>query len=225
MWVRLGAPICTKRESPLVLRVLLQEPFHPQHAFHDALGVVQAVHAETHVERLHADFLQQRRLLLMRVGLLLLLGDRGHDNADGKRPHHGHVVAAIHVPAVPLDARFQDAVHGLQEIVAVRLDMEPDQVRSQQSVEQLALPRTDAERFRVRPRDMPEHADARVRTALLDHPRQQREVIVLHDHDRLLHVAHLVPERVGELLVDALVLLKIGGAKDRPGMRDMAKRP
>src|SRR5438874_255087 len=44
-------------------------------------------------------------------------------------------------------------------------------------------PGTDRERLRVRPGNVPEGYDGRIRQLLLDHPGQQREVVVLHQHD------------------------------------------
>ena len=72
----------------------------------------------------------------------------------------------------PVDARFQSSVHRLQEVVAVRLDMKADQVRSQQSVDQLALPGADRKRLGIRPWDMPENRHARVRPFFLQHSGQ-----------------------------------------------------
>ena len=46
---------------------------------------------------------------------------------------------------LPVDSRFQRTVHRLQKVVAVGLDVEADQVGAQQAVQQLRLPRADAE--------------------------------------------------------------------------------
>ena len=54
----------------------------------------------------------------------------------------------------------------------MRLNVKSDQIRSQQSVHQLPLPRTDAECFRIGPGDMPEDGHACIRPLLLDQPRQ-----------------------------------------------------
>ena len=59
---------------------------------------------------------------------------------------------------------------------------------------------------------------------LADHRRQQREVVVLHQHDRVV-AARLGDHGVGEALVDAAVALPVGLAEHRPHMGDMAQRP
>ena len=84
-------------------------------------------------------------------------------HADRERPDQREVAVAVDREALPIDARFQRAVHGLQKVVAVRLDVEADQVGAQQAVEQFALPRADAEGLRIRPGDVPEDGDARIR--------------------------------------------------------------
>src|SRR6185436_12779658 len=80
------------------------------------------------------------------------------------------------------------------------------------------------ERFGVRPRDVPEGDDRRARQALADHARQQREVVILHEDDRVLG-ARLVDHHVGEALVDVLVVLPVRRAKGRSGVGDVAERP
>jgi hypothetical protein len=60
---------------------------------------------------------------------------------------------------------------------------------------------------------------------LFDQSRQQREVIVLYQHDRIFNAAQLFQHRLGEFLVDLLVLLPISVPEDRPCMRDVTERP
>ena len=64
----------------------------------------------------------------------------------------------------------------------------------------------------------------RLRQPPPDHARQQREVIVLDQHDRPL-VAGLLDDDVGELLVHGLVGFPVRGPEQRPGEGDMAERP
>ena len=54
------------------------------------------------------------------------------------------------------------------------------------AVQQLVLPGADPERFGVRPGNVPEDRDPCIGTPLLQEPGQQGEVVVLHEHDRLL---------------------------------------
>ncbi len=101
------------------------------------------------------------------------------------RPDHGGVVPAIDRVALPFDAAFEEPVDGLQEVGAVRLDVKADEVGPEQPVEQLALPGTNAERFRIGPGNVPEHGDSRIGPAFFDHRRQQGEVVVLHQQERI----------------------------------------
>ena len=73
----------------------------------------------------------------------------------------------------------------------MRLDVEAHQVGAQQTFQELALPRADAERFRIRPGNVPENRDARIGPRFLDEPRHQSEVVVLDQHHRILLAANL----------------------------------
>ena len=53
---------------------------------------------------------------------------------------------------------------------------------------------------------------------------REREVVVLHEDDRVVGV-DLLADRVGEPLVDRLVVLPVLAAEDRPGVGDVAERP
>ena len=76
------------------------------------------------------------------------------------------MVAAVDGQALPIDAGLQRAVHGFQKIVAVRLDVEADEVRAKQAVQQLALPGANAERLRIGPGNVPEDGHAGIRPFL-----------------------------------------------------------
>ena len=76
-----------------------------------------------------------RQFVQPRHGVRLFRG-----NADRERANQREVAGAVHRKALPLDARFQRPVHGVQKVVAVRLYVKSDQVGAQQSVEQFALP-------------------------------------------------------------------------------------
>ena len=107
----------------------------------------------------------------------------------------------------------------------MRLYVKTDDVGAEEAFEKLPLPGADAKRFRIGPRNVPEHRHARVRPLLFDQPRQQRKVIVLNEHERLIGVLHLLQHRFGEHLVHALVLLPVGGAERRTRMGNVAERP
>ena len=95
---------------------------------------------------------------------------------------------------------------------------------AEQAVEQLLAPRADGEGLGIGPGNVPERDDGRARQALAHHARQQREVIVLHQHDRVVG-ARLVGDDVGEALVDVAVMLPVVRAERRARVGDVAQRP
>ena len=56
------------------------------------------------------------------------------------------------------------------------------------------------------------------------HARQQGEVIVLHQHDRVVAV-RLLDDDVGEALIDLDIMRPVPFAEDRADEGDVAKRP
>src|ERR1700730_5273610 len=103
--------------------------------------------------------------------------------------------------------------------------METDQVGAQESIHELSLPRANTECLLVGPGNMPENCHPSIASSLFDKPGQQREMVVLHQNDRICRAFHLFKQSVGELVVDSLVMLPIIGTEDRPGVRDVAERP
>ena len=138
---------------------------------------------------------------------------------------HGRAAAAADDgERLAVDARLDEAVDALEEIVDVELRVKAQDVAAEQAVQQFDAPRADGERLGIGPGNVPEGDDRGLRQALADHPRQEREVIVLHQHHRVIAV-RLLDHGVGELRVDRAVLLPVGGAKRRPHVRDVAQRP
>ncbi len=133
--------------------------------------------------------------------------------------------SAVDGESVPFGQRFDRAIDGSQEVVAVRLRVEADEVGANQAVHQLALPRADAEDLGVRPRNVPEDRHARVRTRLFDETRQEREVVVVHQQDRRTHVPHFFEHRIRELTIDRLIVRPVLGPEDRARVGDVAERP
>ena len=87
-----------------------------------------------------------------------------------------------------------------------------------------SLPRAHAERLAVGPRNVPELAHRHVGPRFLDEPRQQREVIVLHEHHGAV-VADLFDHRVGEAAVHAHVLLPVRIVELRARVGNVTQRP
>ena len=135
------------------------------------------------------------------------------------------MLAARHRESLPVDARLERPVDGLEEVVAVVLRVEPDQVGAQHAGQQLGLPGADAEGLEVRPRDVPEDRHARVGALGLDERRQRREVIVLDEDQRRFGVLDLVQHRVGELAVHLQVVSPVVRPEDRARVHDVAQRP
>ncbi len=134
------------------------------------------------------------------------------------------MAAAVDGEVLAVDPGLERTVDRLEEVVAVVLDVERQQVVAEQPVEDGLLPRADAERLGVRPRDVPELAHHRVGPHLLDHPRQQREVVVLHEDNRL-GVADFVEHGIGEAPVDLDVLAPVAVVEHRARVGDVAQRP
>src|SRR5690242_4897710 len=116
------------------------------------------------------------------------------------RPDQGR--ASPQNDAVPftVDPGLKLPVDGFEEVVAMVLDMEREEVIPKQALEELALPGTNPEGFRIGPRDMPELANDRPRNSVLNHLGQQGEVVVL-DKNQGPGLPDLLDHRLGELLV------------------------
>ena len=125
----------------------------------------------------------------------------------------------------PIDARLENTVYGIEEIVAVSAHMETDEIRTEEAIEQFALPRADLKSLRCGPRDVPEDCDPRVGDAILQHARQQGKMIVLNQDDGVLFAGDLLYKRVGKFSVDCVVVFPIRSAKDGAGVGDVAERP
>jgi hypothetical protein len=211
-------------EAPAKLRPQLQQLLHRQHALLEALGVVHAVHADAQQHVLaQAQLGQHARaaLLARRRGLRQarrpLDGDRvgAHQRAAPAEPH-GALLA--------VDARLEEAVHRVEEVVAVLLGVEAHDAAAEHAREQLHVPRADGEALGVRPGDVPEAEHRRARQALADLPRRQRVVVVLHEDDRVLALG-LLARGLGEALVHVAVAAPVRAAEDGRGVHDVAQRP
>ena len=98
----------------------------------------------------------------------------------------------------------------------MELGVEAEDAAAEQPGEELVAPGADPEPLRVGPRDVPERDHRGPGQPLADHPRQQREVVVLDEDDRVVGV-HLLADRVGELPVHRLVVAPVLAAEDAAG--------
>ena len=126
--------------------------------------------------------------------------------------------------ALRVDACLEGAVDRVEEVLAVIAQLEAEQVVAQQAVEQLLLPGEGPHDLAVRPGDVPELRDDQAGIALLEHPGEQPEVVVL-DEDQGRPVARLLDHRVGEQGVDLAVRLPVAVIEGRPREGDVAQRP
>ncbi len=205
--------------------VLLQQAFHRVEALQDALGVVEAVdaHRQRHVLRQAQAFAHDAP----RLGHRRPAGHRrvaGPLDRDRVGLHQRLVLAERDGGVLVLDARLQEPIHRLDEVLAVEARVEAEDGAAQHALQDLAPPRADAERLGVGPGDVPEREDGGLRQLLAHHRRQQREVVVLHQHDRVV-AARLGHHRVREALVDGLVGLPVRLAEYRPHVGHVAQRP
>ena len=193
-------------------------------AIEDALGVVEALDADGDTR-----VCGQREPLPHGVPAFAhrsLIGKRGRRPFDRDRigPDQRLMTAERDRGMLAIDAALHEAVGRLDEIVAVELRVEAEDRAAEQPVDDLLAPRADAEGLGVRPGDVPEGDDGGLRQPLADHARQQREVIVLHEHDRRIGRGFR-DDGVGEALVDRDVMRPVAFAKCRPDEGDVAERP
>src|SRR5580765_4454648 len=177
------SPDLNKRENALIARIFFEEPLYCQESLENPLGVVEAVDSNAHQCSFDSESLQQGSAKFVgRLLRMVRLRFRGI-HADRKWTNGCAMVQALHRKMLPVDARLDNSVDRLQEIGAMRLDVEADKIGAKQTVHQFALPWTDSECLRIRPGDVPEDRNARIRATLLDHSWKKSEMIVLYQND------------------------------------------
>src|SRR3989338_10967104 len=117
-----------------------------------------------------------------------------------------------------INAAFKEPVHRFDEVIAMELRMETDKVRAEHALEKAFTPWANAERFRIRPRDVPEDRHPRVRPCRFDQMRQQREMIILYQNMRFRHPVDLLQDRLGESLIDGLVIGPVLASENGAGV-------
>ena len=123
----------------------LQQALDGEQSFFDALRVVEAVdpYADERVGR--------EAQLREHVGTALgRRGDRlqpmgGPLDRDGIWPHQGPLLAVDHGIVLAVDARLQEAVDRVEEVVAVELGVEAQNAAAEQPRQQLVAPGADPE--------------------------------------------------------------------------------
>jgi hypothetical protein len=102
--------------------------------------------------------------------------------------------------------------------------LEPEHVAAGEAGDELIEPGADAHLVHMRPRDVPERHDGRARQAPPDHRRHERQVVVVHQHDRV-GLRGLVDHGIGEALVHRAVRGPVIVVEDRAHLHVMAQRP
>lgn len=175
------------------LGVLIEEEAERAQAAHDVLRQLRAVHADDHLAVRAAGLLPQRGEPLLDVGAARALPEEVRVRAEAVHP----------------DLRTEGAAHhGLaarRERVRPAPRQEPEPVRAQHPAQQLPgdVVRQHPEVVDRRPRGVREVPDAQVVAQLPQHPRHERQVVVLHD-DRGARPG-LRGQRLGERPVVGLV--------------------
>jgi len=133
-----------------------QQSFYTEQPLLQALGVVEAVDADT----------DQRIRTKSELGndAGATLGDRRCDSRPAVRPFDGDRIRPHQrLPArlddglvFAVDARLQEAIGRIEKIVAMQLGVESHDAATEHSLDQFAPPRADAELFGIWPGDMPE---------------------------------------------------------------------
>ena len=104
-------------------------------------------------------------------------------------------------------------------------NVEANQVRAQQPIEQLSLPRANAESLGIGPWNMPEDRHASLWPRRFHQLRKQSQVVVLDKNRGVGARRDLLKHRGGEFLVHLLVVLPIRCTENGPRMRYVTKRP
>ena len=159
MCIRLGAPTCTKLNVPFKIRMQLEQPIDGPESLRNPLRVVHAIDADEELSR-RGD------------GAACAGGAPRSSRSAGRdaATTSGSMLIGCGWTSVVLplrvtencsmiDARLDAAVDGFEEVVAVVLHVERQQIVAEQAVENLVLPRADAERFAVGPGNVPELDD------------------------------------------------------------------
>src|SRR5580698_1756692 len=161
--------------------MLVEHPLDRPESLEDSLGVIDAIDADAEIAHINSQLGQNFPPRGCAIAVQIAVMPRvGVSHADRKWPDQRLMPLPAYRETVPVRICFERPVHRLQKIIAMRLHMKPNQIRAQQSIQKFALPRTNSNRLRIRPRNVPEDRDMRVGPLLLDQTRQKRKVIILH---------------------------------------------
>ena len=184
--------------------MLLEEDVEAGEPAQDVLGQVRAVDP------------QDRELAPPRQQLLLELAHplaprqrlrRPEVDRQRIRPDPDLAVLDEDHAALHVDLEIEQIAAALEEVAPVGARVEADDVVGQQPVVDLVADARGqhAPGVRLRPRDVHEVVEERVRPRLPHHPRQRVELVVVDHDDGLVDAVDLLQHRLGQVLVDDVV--------------------
>src|SRR5581483_695506 len=132
-----GLTYLDEGEMALVSGIFLQKSFYSAKALQHSLGIVHPVNTHAEEGALHTLLSKQCSSFKIRRALALTvrLPHFREGNANGKGSHLGNVASPHNGEPFPTDPRFQCAVHGVQEVVRMGLDVKAHQVRAEQAMQ------------------------------------------------------------------------------------------
>src|SRR5580704_15384543 len=120
-----GRPELNESESLQVLWVFFKESLDSPESFHQPFGVVHSVHADSKENYFRSQLFQNGcAALKVRPSAPHFLRPFWICNANRMRPHGCEVMVSIDDEPVPFNAGLDCVIDRLQEIIAMRLDME-----------------------------------------------------------------------------------------------------
>jgi hypothetical protein len=132
-------------------------------------------------------------------------------------PEGDHVLLAV-------DVGRERRLDGVKEVCTILACLKSDDVAAEQSIKHFRSPGTDLEHARRRPGDVPEgHHRARGKPAS-EHPRGEREVIVLHQYEGR-GARGFLADGCDEACIRELIHPEVGGSENRLNVHGMAQRP
>src|SRR5260370_6774277 len=219
-----GSNNLDKSKLSLIIRMFLEHAFNCQKTLDDSFCVIHTIHPDTKKQCLNPQFAEKCDAIQIRRLCIVEPNRRfGEFHTDREGLDDCAVPGAIHRKVFPIDARFESSVNCVQEVRAVSLHVEPNQIGSQHSAQQFSLPWANSKSSRARPRNVPEDRNPSVGAFFLDQSREQRKVVILHEYYRRVGSRHLLQYCPRELLVCCFVTSPIRCAEDESRMSNVTQ--
>src|SRR3990167_4444703 len=118
---------------------------------------------------------------------------------------------------VPVDSRFERPVHGLDKVAPVEARVKSENAAAQEPFENFSIPGADGIALRVGPWNMPKGNDGGVREVVSNQLRDERQMIILHEDNRIIGLGFL-DNGQSEAFVNLLIMMPVRGSKDGTDM-------